>query len=72
MGEAWRLPRRLPWRWLTAHDASLVKGMIARGDSLASIAKTIGVSRGRLAGIVSGDKFPHAPVSSQADLPPMA
>lgn len=61
---------KLPWRRMTSHDASLIKGMIARGDSRDAIAKTMRISRGRMAGVLSGDKFPDSPVYSLSDLPP--
>ena len=65
------IERKLPWRRMTSHDASLIKGMVARGDSREAIARAMRISRGRMAGVLSGDKFPESAVYSLSDLPPM-
>ena len=62
---------KLPWRRMTPHDASLIKGMVARGDGRDAIARAMRISRRRMAGVLSGDKFPDAPVYSPSDLPPV-
>lgn len=55
---------------LTQADASLVKGMVNRGDRHHDIAAWFGVSQGRIAEVMSGDLFPAASVAPLSQLPP--
>ncbi len=57
-------------RRLTAQDASLVKGMIQRGDRHHDIAAWFGVNQGRIAEVKDGTHFGGAPVAAAKDLPP--
>ena len=54
---------------LTEHDASLVKGMLARGDRQHDIAAWFGVNGGRIAEIATGTTFAGVPMATR-DLPP--
>lgn len=56
---------------LTEADASLVKGMLARGDRQHDIASWFGVNPGRVNGVASGSHFPNVPVAPEAELPPI-
>ena len=51
-------------------DASIVKGMLARGDRQHDIAAWFGVNGGRIAEIATGVKFPSVRTAPEADLPP--
>lgn len=42
---------------LTDSDASIVKGMIVRGDRQHDIAAWFGVNPGRINGVATGEKF---------------
>lgn len=55
---------------LTSQDASIVKGMLARGDAQHSIAAYFGVNSGRVAEIATGERFADAPHAPDEDLPP--
>lgn len=57
-------------RRLSEADAAIVKGMAARGDRHHDIAAWFGVNQGRIAEVLSGDKFPHADVAPPDHLPP--
>ena len=57
-------------RRLTQKDASLVRGMAARGDRHHDIAAWFGVNQGRIAEVMKGEKFPNAPVAPAGELPP--
>lgn len=50
--------------------ASLIKGMLVRGDKQHDIAACFGENGGRVAEIKTGQKFPHVVAASAADLPP--
>lgn len=54
---------------LTEHDASLVKGMLTRGDRQHDIAAYFGVNAGRIAEITGGDTFSSVQPAAAADLP---
>lgn len=55
---------------LTDGDASLVKGMVKRGDRHHDIAAWFGVNQGRIAEVKRGDLFPAAIEAPPAQLPP--
>lgn len=55
---------------LTATDASIVKGMLARGDRDHDIAAWFGVNQGRVADVKDGRKFSSAVVALGSQLPP--
>ena len=55
---------------LTAEDASLIRGMIERGDRHHDIAAFFGVNQGRIAEIKEGSRFPGIPAARAEDLPP--
>lgn len=57
-------------RTLTAQDAALVRGMIARGDRHHDIAAFFGVNQGRIAEINDGTRYPGIPAADQDELPP--
>lgn len=57
-------------RRLTAADAAIVKGMVARGDRHHDIAAWFGVNQGRIAEVVTESKFPDAVAASRSELPP--
>lgn len=57
-------------RRLSLEDASLVKGMIARGDRHHDIAAWFGVNQGRIAEVNDGHLHPTAPTASADQLPP--
>lgn len=54
---------------LTDQDASIVKGMLARGDRQHDIAAWFGVNGGRVADISTGKTFSQVPIQ-HANLPP--
>ena len=54
---------------LTAADASVVKGMLLRGDRQSDIAAYFGVNSGRIAEISTGQTFPWVPAARAAHLP---
>lgn len=65
------MPRARPsGRHLTASDASLVKGMVSRGDRKHDIAAWFGVNQGRIAEVQSGYLYPEAVEASTTELPP--
>ena len=55
---------------LTAADAAIIKGMLARGDRQHDIAAWFGVNGGRIGEISTGPKFAWVEVASIHDLPP--
>ncbi len=55
---------------LTAQDAALIKGMIARGDRKHDIAALFGVNPGRVAEVNDGTSFGCIPAASTEVLPP--
>jgi hypothetical protein len=55
---------------LTAIDASIVKGMIARGDRHHDIAAWFGVNQGRVAEVNSGAVYADVPTAPPDILPP--
>lgn len=63
-----------PTAIVTAADASIVKGMVARGDRLHDIAAWFGVNSGRVANVkngrVEGAKFREVPPAPPHALPP--
>jgi len=54
---------------LDAHDAALIKGMIARGDRQSDIGIYFGVNLGRIGEIVLGQKFGDIPPAPLKTLP---
>jgi hypothetical protein len=57
-------------RRLSLQDASLVKGMVARGDRHHDIAAWFGVNQGRIAEVNDGHLHPTAIATPAAQLPP--
>lgn len=57
-------------RRLNGSDASLVKGMLLRGDRQHDIAAWFGVNPGRIADIAKGRRFVDVVTAEQSDLPP--
>jgi hypothetical protein len=57
-------------RRLSAADASLVKGMLGRGDRHHDIAAWFGVNQGRIAEVKAGELHPEAAPASPEELPP--
>lgn len=57
-------------RRLTAEDASIVKGMISRGDRHHDIAAWFGVNQGRIAEVNCGAIYGNAPITPADLLPP--
>jgi hypothetical protein len=57
-------------RRLSPDDASLVKGMVQRGDRHHDIAAWFGVNQGRIAEVISKDLWPEAPTAPRGELPP--
>ncbi len=55
---------------LDAHGASLVKGMLARGDRQHDVAAWFGVNGGRIAEFATGATFASVKAAPQAVLPP--
>jgi hypothetical protein len=55
---------------LDESDASIVKGMLARGDRQHDIAAWFGVNAGRVADISTGAKFSNVSVAAAEKLPP--
>ncbi len=55
---------------LDAADASLIKGMLARGDRQHDIAAWFGVNGGRIAEIATGRRFRSVPAGVAESLPP--
>ena len=65
------MPRaRASGRRLTREDASLVKGMVARGDRHHDVAAWFGVNQGRIAEVNNRDLHASVPMASQEMLPP--
>jgi hypothetical protein len=56
-------------RALSADDAAIVKGMLARGDRQYDIAAYFGVNAGRIAEISMGQKFADIRPADPASLP---
>lgn len=54
---------------LDEEDASIVKGMLARGDRQHDIAAWFGVNGGRIGDISTGAKFPNVSMASEETLP---
>jgi hypothetical protein len=57
-------------RRLSEADASLVKGMVRRGDRHHDIAAWFGVNQGRIAEVIGGDLHPNARPTHANQLPP--
>lgn len=55
---------------LNAADASLIKGMLLRGDRQHDIAAWFGVNGGRIAEIANGYRFSRVIAAPAEDLPP--
>ncbi|GLS46946.1 hypothetical protein [Methylobacterium brachythecii] len=55
---------------LRDEDAALIKGMLLRGDRQHDIAAWFGVNGGRVAEIVTGQRFSEVPTASSDELPP--
>jgi hypothetical protein len=55
---------------LNEHDASIVKGMLRRGDRQHDIAAWFGVNGGRIAEIASNRTFANVFEADSSDLPP--
>jgi len=55
---------------LTESEASIAKGMIARGDRQHDIAAWFGVNGGRIGDISTGNKFPNVTAATVDKLPP--
>lgn len=55
---------------LNQDDASLVKGMLARGDRQHDIASWFGVNGGRIGEIASGARFKAVDTAPPSKLPP--
>ena len=55
---------------LSAHDASLIKGMLARGDRQHDIAAWFGVNGGRVAEVATGATFATVEIAPEGELPP--
>lgn len=55
---------------LTALDAAIVKGMLARGDRQHDIAAWFGVNGGRIAEVATGASFSSVPAADATALPP--
>jgi hypothetical protein len=55
---------------LSQDDASLVKGMVERGDRHHDIAAWFGVNQGRIAEVIAGDLHPNVPIAPPNALPP--
>ena len=55
---------------LTEADATLIKGMLLRGDRHHDIAAFFGVNQGRIAEIKDGSRFTEAGAADQDELPP--
>lgn len=55
---------------IDAHIASLIKGMIIRGDKQHDIAACFGENGGRVAEIKAGVKWPDVKAASVEELPP--
>lgn len=55
---------------LSADDASIVKGMILRGDRQHDIAAWFGVNGGRIAEIATGYRFANIDAAQSSILPP--
>lgn len=55
---------------LNETDASVAKGMLARGDRQHDIPAWFGVNGGRIADIATGKRFRHVAAAPKAKLPP--
>lgn len=55
---------------LTAQDAALIRGMIARGDRHHDIAAFFGVNQGRIAEVREATRFSGVPSAEADELPP--
>ncbi|MGT2441229.1 hypothetical protein ACU4I5_00085 [Ensifer adhaerens] len=55
---------------ISAKDAALIRGMIARGDRHHDIAAFFGLNQGRIAEINDLSRFPDVPAADPAELPP--
>lgn len=55
---------------LTNDDASIVKGMIGRGDKNENIAAFFGVNQRAVSHVRTGKKFPNAKAANATALPP--
>jgi hypothetical protein len=57
---------------LDARMASLIKGMLLRGDRQSDIAACFSINGGRIAEINTGQNFPEVSAASPDELPPAA
>jgi hypothetical protein len=57
-------------RRLSHDDASIVLGMVARGDRHHDIAAWFGVNQGRVAEVIAGDLHPGTSAAPAGSLPP--
>jgi hypothetical protein len=64
MARAARSGRRLSFQ-----DASIVKGMVERGDRHHDVAAWFGVNQGRIAEVLAGDLHPECPTAPANELP---
>lgn len=55
---------------LDSHDVSLVKGMLARGDTQSDIAAFFGVNGGHISEINTGKNYPEVSAALLEKLPP--
>lgn len=55
---------------LNANDASIVKGMLARGDRQHDIAAWFGVNGGRIGEIATGARYAWVEKAASRELPP--
>ncbi|OWV72202.1 hypothetical protein ATY77_11835 [Rhizobium sp. R634] len=55
---------------ISESDASLIKGMIDRGDRHHDIAAFFGLNQGRIAEIKDGTRFPNTAAANPDELPP--
>src|SRR4051794_17493451 len=55
---------------LSYNDASIVKGMVRRGDRHHDVAAWFGVNQGRIAEVLGGDLHSGCPVAPVSSLPP--
>lgn len=56
--------------FLSVSDASIVKGMLRRGDRQHDVAAWFGVNGGRIAEIATGLRFPEVNPAASDQLPP--
>jgi hypothetical protein len=54
---------------MTAEQAAITKGLLARGEKQHDVAAFFGVNGGRIAEIAKGKKFAEVPQAAKKDLP---